>query len=173
MANRNRESGGVGVEEADGVGGPLGGEAASLVDEFLGEIEGGEMAVADRPEAEGDPAGAAAGFEEGRGFIGKEAFDEQALGRPEAEFVCGARVVDDREEVVEVGANRRGGNFAGWGQWSGTTGVAGAPARGEGRASDRGRGCKSPFGAAGARRAPARTQALFFCTRRRDGGFSW
>ena len=133
MTNGTGEGRGVGVQEADGVGSALGGEAAGLVDEFLGEVEGGEIAVAECPEAEGDATGAAAGFEEGGALVGKETLDEPALGRPEAEFVRGARIVDDREEVVEIGANGRGGDFAGRGQRSGTKRVAGARGReGEG-----------------------------------------
>jgi len=117
MQGRTRgQVGRVGVEEADGVGRAFEGEAAGLVDEFLGEIEGGEPPVAERPEAEGHAAGAAAGLEEARVLVGKETLDEPALGRPEAEFVRGARVVDNRQEVVEIGANRGGGNFAGRGQ---------------------------------------------------------
>ena len=101
------------MQEADGVSGALGGEAAGLVDEFFREIEGGEVAVAERPEPDCDATGTAAGFEQVHIFIGKEALDEQPFGGPEAELVGGAGVVDDREQIVEIGADGGGGNFAG------------------------------------------------------------
>ena len=78
---------------------------AGLIEEFLGEVEGGEVAITEMPEAECGTTGAATGFEERRGFIGEEAFDQDALGLPEAEEVRGARVVDDGDRVVEVGAD--------------------------------------------------------------------
>lgn len=106
---------GVGMEETDGmrarVCAALGGEAAGLVDEFIGKIEGGERAIAEGPERDADAAGAAAGLEERGGAVGKEALDELALGSPETEFVRGAGVVHDRDEVVEIGADGRGGYF--------------------------------------------------------------
>jgi hypothetical protein len=107
------EFGGVGVEEADGGEAEVGGEVAGLIEEFFGEVEGSEVAVSEVPEAEGGASGAATGFEERRGFVGEEAFDQDALGFPEAEEVRGARVVDDGDGVVEVGANGGGGDFGG------------------------------------------------------------
>lgn len=94
-----------------GVSTALGGEAAGLVDEFFGEIEGRESTVTEAPKSECHATGTAAGFEEGHGLIRKEALDQCALGRPEAEFVRGTRVVDDREEIVEIGADGGGGYF--------------------------------------------------------------
>ena len=110
---------GVGVVEADGVGSGVdaafGGEAAGLVDEFLGEVEGGEVAVAEVAEAEGHPAGAAAGFEQRGGAVGKETFDQGSLGSPKAQFMRGTRVMQDRQQIVEIGADGGGGNFFGGG----------------------------------------------------------
>ena len=94
-----------------GVGAALGGETAGLVDEFLGEVEGGEVAVAEGPEPERHPAGAAPGLEERGGGVGEEAPDEFAFRRPEAEFVRRAGIVDDRDEVVEIGADGGGRYF--------------------------------------------------------------
>ncbi len=106
---------GVGLEEADGgrrlVGGALGGERAGLDEEFFGEVEGGEIAVAEGPETEGHATGAAAGFDEGRRSIRERALDEDTFGFPKAEPVRGARVVEDRGEVVEVVADGGGGDF--------------------------------------------------------------
>jgi hypothetical protein len=99
------------VVEGDRGGEAFGGEAAGLVEEFVGEIEGGEPRVAEGVEAEGHAAGAAAGFEQRRGAVGEKALDQEALGGPQAEFVRGAGVVDDREEVVEVVADGGGGDF--------------------------------------------------------------
>ena len=88
-------------------------EVAGLVEEFFGEVEGGEIVVTEVPEAEGDATGAAAGFEERGGFVGEEALDQDALGLPEAEEVRGAGVVDDGDRVVEVVADGGGGDFGG------------------------------------------------------------
>ena len=43
--------------------------------------------------------------------IGEEALDQFALRSPEAEFVRGAGVVDDGDEVVEIGPDGVGGYF--------------------------------------------------------------
>ena len=88
-----------------GVGAALGGETAGLVNEFLGEVEGGEVAVAEGPEAERHTAGAATGFEQGRGEVGKIPPDENTLGRPQAHEVGRAGVMDDRDGIVEIGAD--------------------------------------------------------------------
>lgn len=109
------QGGGVGLEEMDGggagVGAVLRGERAGLVEQLGGEVEGGEMAVAEGPEAERHAAGATAGLEEWRGTIGEVALDEEALGGPEAELVGGARVVEDGREVVKIGADGGGGDL--------------------------------------------------------------
>ena len=122
MAKIGGQLGGVGVEEMEGagagVGAALGGEAAGLVDQFLGEVEGGEVAVTEGPEAQRHAAGPAAGFEERGGVVGEEAADEFAFRRPEAEFVCRARVMDDRDQVVEIGADGGGGNLGRRGEGS-------------------------------------------------------
>ena len=97
--------------KADGGGFAGGGEVAGLIDEFLGEVEGGEVVVAFVPETEGDAAGAAAGFEKGSGFFREEAFDEEAFRFPETEKMRGAGVVNDRERVIEMGANGFGGDL--------------------------------------------------------------
>jgi len=89
------EASGVGVVEADGGGAAFGGEGTGLFDEFLGEVEGGEVVVAFVPEAEGDAAGAATGFDQGCVFVGEETFDQELLRFPETEEVRGACVVDD------------------------------------------------------------------------------
>ena len=99
------------MEEADGFGATLFGEIACLFDEFFGEIESGEFAIAFVPESEGDAAGATAGLKECGVFVGEETFDQDLLGFPEAEEVRGARVVDDRKRIVEVVADGGGGNF--------------------------------------------------------------
>ena len=101
----------VGVEEADGGGVAFGGEAAGLVDELFGEIEGGEIAIAERPEANRHAAGTAAGLEQRGVALGEEALDEKAFGIPKAKLVRGARVVQDRLQIVEIGADRRGAYF--------------------------------------------------------------
>jgi hypothetical protein len=72
-------------------------EALGLGDEFLGEVEGVQLAVAEFPERHGYAAGAAAGLEQAGRRSGKEAVDQDALGGPEPELVRGAGVVDDRE----------------------------------------------------------------------------
>ena len=69
------EAGRIGVEETDGGGGAFGGEVAGLVNEFLGEVEGGDGLVALVPEAKGDTARTAAGFEQRGVFVGEEALD--------------------------------------------------------------------------------------------------
>lgn len=102
--------GGVGVVEGD-VGGAFGGEGAGLVDEFGGEVEGGEVAEAEGPETEGNPAGAAAGFEQRSGEVGEKALDQEEFGAPEADLAGGAGVVDDGGEVVEIGLDGGGGDF--------------------------------------------------------------
>ena len=103
--------GGVGVVDGEG-GAAFGDEGAGLVDEFFGEIEGGEVVVTQFPEAEGYASGTAAGFEEAGVFVGKETLDEEFFGFPESEAVCGAGVVNDGDGVVEVVADGRGGDFA-------------------------------------------------------------
>ena len=105
------ESGGVGVVEADGGGAALGGERAGLIEKFLGEIEGREVAITGIPEAEGRATGAAAGFEERSREVGEMALDEEALGSPQAHEVGRAGVVDDRDGIVEVVADGGGGYF--------------------------------------------------------------
>ena len=63
------------------------------------------------PEAEGDTARAAAGFEKRGIFIGEETFDQSLLRFPKADKVRGAGVVDDGDWIVEVGADGFGGNL--------------------------------------------------------------
>ena len=99
------------MKKRDAGGLALGGEAAGLVDQFLGEVKGGEAAVAERPKAEGDTTGAAAGLKQRGVPVAKEAFDQDSLRSPKAELVSGARVVNDGKQVVEIGADLRGGNF--------------------------------------------------------------
>lgn len=108
---RVTEPGGIGVVETNGGGASFGGEAAGLFDKLLGEIEGSEVLVAFMPESEGYTAGAAAGFEEGGVFVGKETFDQKLFGFPESQEMRGARVVNDGDGIVEVGADGGGGNF--------------------------------------------------------------
>ncbi len=144
--------GGVGVEEVDGSGVALGGKADRLVDELFREVEGGETAVAKLPEAEGHPAGAAAGFEQMHFGIGEEALDQRALRGPQTQLVRGAGVVHHREKIVEIGADGLGGYFLffhaamnipfaliSWGQnvsWEGTgDGTASEGAMGNGSSS--------------------------------------
>ena len=105
MTNFRREFGGVGVEEADGGGAAGGGERTGLVDEFGGEVEGGQVFVASIPKAEGRAAGAATGFEQWRREVGKIPSDENTLGRPQAHEVGRAGVMDDRDRIVEIGAD--------------------------------------------------------------------
>ena len=75
------------------------------------EVEGRDVAVAAFVERHRDPTGAASGFEQRCPAIRKEALDEQPLRLPQAELVRGLRVVDDRGDVVEIGANLFGGDF--------------------------------------------------------------
>jgi len=96
--------------DGDG-GGAFFGEGAGLVHKFFGEVEGDEVVIAEFPESEGNAAGAAAGFEETGGLVGKKTLDEEFFGFPESEAVRGAGVVDDRDGVVEVVADGRGGDF--------------------------------------------------------------
>ena len=105
------EGGGVGVDEADGGGGACGGEAAGLVKELGGEVEGGEILVAGVPQAERGAAGSAAGFKERGSGIGEVTLDERAFRSPQAEVVRGASVVDDGDGVVEVVADGGGSYF--------------------------------------------------------------
>ena len=109
------QPGGVGVKEADGGGAVFSGEMAGLLEQVLGEIERGEIAITEVPHAQRGAAGAAAGFNQGGVFIGKETFDQDALGFPETEEMSGACVVNDRNGIVEIGANGRGGDFVGLG----------------------------------------------------------
>lgn len=76
------EQGGVGLGEGDVVGPALGGQAAGLVEQLAREIEGGQAAVTEGPKAERHPAGAATGFEQVRGAIGKKTLDQHALRLP-------------------------------------------------------------------------------------------
>ena len=101
----NGQPGGIGDEEADGIGGALGREIARLLDEFFGEIERGQIRVAEVPEPDGRPARAAAGLEQRRGFVLKIFFDQHALRFPQPEKMRRARVMHDRDRVVEIGAD--------------------------------------------------------------------
>lgn len=105
------QPGGVGVKESDRGDAEIGGEMAGLLEQVLGEIERGEIAITEVPHAQRGATGAATGFKQGGAFIGKETLDEDALGFPETEEMSGARVVNDRDGIVEVGANSGGGNF--------------------------------------------------------------
>ena len=69
------------------------------------------MAVAQLPQSEGHAARAATGLKQRGGTIREEPLDQDALGFPEAELVRGARVVDDGQQVVEVGPDGTGGDF--------------------------------------------------------------
>lgn len=110
---------GVGVEEGDGGGGAaFVEEGLGLGEEFLGEVEGVEAAVALFPKGEGDAAGAATGLEEagatGAG-AGEKLGEDGGFAVPEAELVGGASVVDDGAQVVEIGADLAGGDAGGHG----------------------------------------------------------
>ena len=93
------------------LGGACGGEAASLVEELVGEVEGGEILVAGVPQAEGGADGPTAGFKERGGGIREVARDERAFRSPQAEVVRGAGVVDDGDGIVEIVADGSGGYF--------------------------------------------------------------
>ena len=67
------------MEEVDGFGGPLGGEAARLVEEFVGEVESGEIPVSERPQSKSYPACSTSGFDQRQGTIREVALDENAL----------------------------------------------------------------------------------------------
>ena len=54
----------VGVVESDR-GAAFGGEGLGLFNEFAGEVEGGDISVAQGVERNGDTAGTATGFENG------------------------------------------------------------------------------------------------------------
>lgn len=105
------ELGGVGVVDGDG-GVAVGGEGDGLIDELLGEVEGGEVGVTEFVHGDADAAGAATGFEQRGGLVGEDALDHDALAGPEAEPVGGLGVVDDGSEVVEIAADLRGGDGA-------------------------------------------------------------
>jgi len=102
--------GGVGVVNGDR-GGAFFTEGAGLVDEFFGEVEGGETAITEFPKAHRDAPGSATGLDEAGVLIGEEPLDEQPFGFPESERMRGACVVNDRNRVVEVVANGGGGDF--------------------------------------------------------------
>ena len=110
---------GVGVEEGDGGGGAaFVEERLRLGEEFFGEVEGVEAAVALIPEGEGDTAGATTGFKQagapGAG-AGKELGEDGGFAMPKAKLVGGAGVVDDGAQVVEIGADLVGGDARGHG----------------------------------------------------------
>src|SRR6476620_200263 len=111
MTKRGRKPGGVGVDKRDGGGVAFGSEAARLIDQLLREIEGSDLPVTEIPKSNRHAPGATSRLEERRVMIRKESFDQGALRRPQAEFVGGARVVHDREQVVEIGANDLGVYF--------------------------------------------------------------
>ena len=97
--------GSIGVEEIDGGGGAFGGEVFGLVYEFLGEVEGGEILITFVPETERHTAGTTAGFNQGCVLVGKETFDQKLLRFPQAEKMRGAGVVNNRNRVIEIGAD--------------------------------------------------------------------
>ena len=105
------QSGRVGVPENDCLGRLFDREAASLVDEFFGEIERGQIAKPKRPQPERYPSSAAASFNERRRVVGEILFDQPTFREPKAHFMSGPRVVDDGEQIVEITANGLGRNF--------------------------------------------------------------
>ena len=62
--------------------------------------------MAERPQAERDATGATSRLEQRRLVIRKKTLDQHAFRSPEAELVRGTRVMNDREQVVEIGADR-------------------------------------------------------------------
>jgi len=57
---------GVGVQEIDGFGRTRDGQAPGLIDEFLGEIESGDVSLAQRPKTKCHTPGAAPSLQHGR-----------------------------------------------------------------------------------------------------------
>ena len=96
------------MEEVDGFGGPLGGEAARLVEEFVGEVKSGEIPVAERPQSKCYPACATSGFDQRQGTIREVALDKNAFRLPESEFVRRTGVMNDSEKIIEIFPNRCG-----------------------------------------------------------------
>gem|GEM_PF-3647788 len=70
------------MEEGDAMGSAFGGEVAGLVEQFLGEIERGNLAVTHFPKSDRDAAGAATGLEQTGVAMRKEAFDQLTLRLP-------------------------------------------------------------------------------------------
>jgi hypothetical protein len=91
------EFGGVGVVKGDG-GAAFGGERLGLVNEFAGEVEAGEVLVAEGVEGDGYAAGTATGFEDGEiggGRRRENPIEHQTFAGPETEVVRGLGVVQD------------------------------------------------------------------------------
>jgi len=83
-----------------------------LIDELLGEVEGGEALVTESVHGDTDAASSATGFKERSGTVGEGAFDHNALAGPEAELVGSFGVVNDGAEVVKIAADLSGGDGA-------------------------------------------------------------
>jgi len=111
LPGRFSQAGGIGVEKSYGGCGPFVSEVPGLVNEFLGEIEGGEITKTFVPETESHTAGTATGFKQGCVLVGKETFYQDLLGFPQAEKMRGAGVVNNRNRVIEVGADGFGGDL--------------------------------------------------------------
>jgi hypothetical protein len=107
----SRELGDVGVKEHNRLCAAFSGKAAGLIDQLFSEIERSEIPVTERPETQRYAAGAAASLEERGGAVNEVALDQETLGSPEAQLVRGARVVQDREEVVKIVADGFAGDL--------------------------------------------------------------
>ena len=101
----------VGVEKGNRFGAAFCGEAPRLIEKLLGEIESGELAITERPQAEGHATGATTGFDQRNIPVEEKSFDQNSLGLPQSEFVRGPRIVDHREKIIEIGADGSGGNL--------------------------------------------------------------
>jgi hypothetical protein len=108
------------MEEVDGFGGTLSGEAAGLIEEFVGEVESGEIPKSERPQSKCYPACSTSSFDQRQGTIRKVALDQNAFRLPESELVRRPGVMDDRQKIVEIFPDRLGGNLVEWRQGTGT-----------------------------------------------------
>src|SRR5207245_2923132 len=108
---RRRKLRRIGDEKSNRFSAALAREKPRLLDELLRKIEGREIRVALVPQPDRHATGAATGLEQRRGLVRKIFFDQHALRFPQPEEMRRARVVDDGERIVVVGANGRGGYF--------------------------------------------------------------
>src|SRR5688572_16001034 len=67
--------------------------------------------VTERPESKRHASRTAAGLDDRRGPVREKPLNQDSLRRPKPEFMRRTRVVDDRKQIVEIGADRRRVDF--------------------------------------------------------------